>query len=48
MDCMRPARNFVGSRTSDMLDRRRDQRLATNDFSRGRGRDDDPDEDGML
>ena len=46
MDFCRPARSALGNRTSDMLDRRRDQRLATNDFSRTRT--DEFDDDGML
>lgn len=39
------ARGALGNRASDMLDRRRDQSLARNDFSRTRQ---DEDDDGML
>lgn len=54
MDFCRPARSAArdaardfGNRTSDMLDRRRDQRLAANDYGRGRhGHEED--DDGML
>lgn len=46
MDCVRPAARAMGNRTSDMLDRRRDARLASNEGGRFNGRDED--EDGML
>ena len=43
----RPYRSGLGNRTSDMLDRRRDQRLTAQD-SYARGRTQDDDDDGML
>ena len=39
------ARSFVSNRANDIADRRRDERLTANDYSRNPH---DPDEDGML
>ena len=51
MDCVRPAARAMSNRTSDMIDRRREQSrggLARNEGGGGRWNGRDEDEDGML